>query len=52
MPQNIRMRTFTRIVSPTEISSDQIKQPGMNRTCIRLPGRFDMKTIRVREYAR
>lgn len=34
-------------MSPIDSTSDQIRQPGMNRTSIRLPGRFDMKTIPV-----
>jgi hypothetical protein len=35
------MRTLIKIVSPTDSRSDQIKQPGMKRTCARLPGRLN-----------
>ena len=45
MPQNIRISTFTRIVSPIDSTSDHTKQPGMKRNSVRLPGRLDMKTI-------
>ena len=35
------MRTFTRIVSPTDRSSEVTKQPGMNLNCARSPLRLE-----------
>ena len=34
------MIRLSRIVNPTESSSDHTKQPGMKRTCARLPDRL------------
>jgi hypothetical protein len=40
------MITLTRIVNATETRSDHTKQPGMKRTCARLPGRLvKMSTV-------
>jgi hypothetical protein len=34
------MIRLTRMVSPIERTTDITRQPGMKRTCVRLPGRL------------
>jgi hypothetical protein len=42
------MSTLIRTVSPMDNRSDQIKQPGMKRTCARLPGRLKTNIVTLR----
>ena len=39
------MITLIKIVNPIESSSDVTRQPGMKRTCARLPGRLVNRNI-------
>jgi hypothetical protein len=40
LPQDSLISTFTKTVSAIESTIDQIRQPGMKRTCVRSPDRF------------
>jgi hypothetical protein len=44
-PQNSLISTFTKTVSAIESTIDQTRQPGMKRTCVRSPDRFQIMNI-------
>src|SRR5688500_42785 len=46
-PQSNQISRFTRMVSPSERTSDQTRQPGMKRTCVRSPDCFQITNIAV-----
>ena len=46
--QNNLISRFTRMVSAIESTIDQTRQPGMRRTCVRSPDRFQITNILTR----
>ena len=50
--QNNLISKFTRMVSATESTIDQTRQPGMKRTCARSPDRFQITNIAHRLLSR
>jgi hypothetical protein len=43
--QNNLISKFTKMVSAIESTIDQTRQPGMKRTCVRSPDRFQITNI-------
>jgi hypothetical protein len=48
--QNNLISRFTKIVSATESTIDETRQPGMKRTCVRSPDRFQITNIAHRPH--
>jgi hypothetical protein len=43
--QNNLISKFTKMVSAIESTIDQTRQPGMKRTCVRSPDRFQITNM-------